>query len=85
MTLPIDLSGVNSAALEFYHTYALENGYDGGVLEISTDGGTSYLDLGGSITSGGYTKTISASYGSPIGGRQAWSVNGVPRTNVDSK
>jgi len=36
-----------SQRLRFWHTYAFENGgWDGAVLEISTDGGTSFADLG---------------------------------------
>ena len=63
--------------LTFWHRYAFEQGtgttgYDG-VVEISTNGGSSWTDLGSSITSGGYTHTISSSYGNPLAGRQAWS------------
>jgi len=62
----------SNAVLSFWHTYYMETGYDGAVIEISTDGGTSWSDLGSLITAGGYTGTISTSYGSPIGGRSAW-------------
>jgi extracellular elastinolytic metalloproteinase len=50
----------------------MENTYDGSVIEISTDGGNSFADLGPHILSGGYTGVISTRFGSPIGGRQAW-------------
>ena len=53
-------------------------GFDGGVLEISTDGGNTFQDIlaaGGSFVMGGYNRTISADRGSPIAGRQAWSGN----------
>lgn len=53
-------------------------GYDGTVLEISVDGGTTFTDIlaaGGSFVSGGYNRTISASFSSPLAGRQAWSGN----------
>jgi len=56
--------------LTFWHTYKMENGFDGSVIEISTDGGGTFTDLGSHITSGGYTGVISR--GSPIAGRQAW-------------
>jgi len=65
----------SQAVLTFWHTYDLEGNYDGGVLEISTDNGISYTDLGAQITSGGYDGTISSSYNSPIAGRQAWTGN----------
>lgn len=61
--------------LSFKHKYALENGFDGAVLEISTDGGATFqdiLDAGGSFLSGGYNGTISTSFSSPITGRGAW-------------
>ncbi len=59
----------------FWHTYGFEDsggGYDGGVLEISTDDGVSWNDLGPHIIQGAYTGTISAAFGSPIAGRPAW-------------
>ena len=71
-TYEIDLRNASSATLTFYHTYELENGYDGAVIEISTDGGQTFTDLGSKITQGGYNGTISTSYQSPIAGRNAW-------------
>ncbi len=69
-----------SAKLTFRHNYNLEYanssvGYDGGVLEISIGGGAfaDIITAGGSFVTGGYDHTISSSYGSAIGGRQAWS------------
>ena len=53
-------------------------GFDGGVLEMSTDGGNTFQDIlavGGSFVMGGYNRTISSDRGSPIAGRQAWSGN----------
>ena len=53
-------------------------GYDGGVLELSTDGGATFQDIlltGGSFFMGGYNRTISQDRGSPIAGRRAWSGN----------
>jgi hypothetical protein len=53
-------------------------GFDGGVLEISTDGGNTFQDIlaaGGSFIMGGYNRTIATDRGSPIAGRQAWSGN----------
>ncbi len=61
-----------NAVLRFRHLVRSESTYDGGVLEVSTDGST-WSDAGNAIVSGGYTGPISTSYSSPIGGRQAWS------------
>jgi plastocyanin len=77
--------GVLSPQITFRHNFNLEAsdvdpnlGFDGGVLEISTDGGNTFqdiLDAGGSFDAGGYNRTISTDRGSPIAGRQAWSGN----------
>ncbi|HMV47246.1 MAG TPA: carboxypeptidase regulatory-like domain-containing protein [Blastocatellia bacterium] len=68
-----------SAQLSFRHTFSLESGFDGGVVEASINGGA-FTDViggavGGSFVAGtqGYTDTISNSFGSPIGGRTAFS------------
>jgi hypothetical protein len=69
--------------LTFRHNFNLEAsdvdpnlGFDGGVLELSTDGGNTFQDItaaGGSFVIGGYNRTIAIDRGSPIAGRQAWS------------
>lgn len=71
--------------LTFRHNFNLEAsdadpnlGFDGGVLEMSTDGGNTFQDIlaaGGSFGMGGYNRTISTDRGSPIAGREAWSGN----------
>jgi hypothetical protein len=52
-------------------------GFDGGVLELSIDGGQTFQDITvwGSFVTGGYNRTIAPDHGSPIAGRQAWSGN----------
>ncbi len=66
-----------NAQLSFRHWYYLESGYDGGVLEISIKGGTftDIVSAGGSFSSGGYSGTISSSFGNPLAGRSAWTGN----------
>jgi serine protease AprX len=75
---------VFSARLTFRHNFNFEAsdtntnlGFDGGVLELSTDGGNTFQDITavGSFLMGGYNRTISTDRGSPISGRQAWSGN----------
>ena len=71
--------------LTFRHNFNLQAselnpnvGFDGGVLEMSTDGGNTFQDIlavGGSFVMGGYNRTIATDRGSPIAGRQAWSGN----------
>jgi hypothetical protein len=66
-----------TAQLTFRNNYATELGYDGGVLEISLNGGafTDILAAGGSFVSGGYNRTLSSGFSNPLPGRQAWSGN----------
>jgi hypothetical protein len=70
--------------LTFRHNFNLEAsnedpnlGFDGGVLELSTDGGNTFQDITvwGSFESGGYNRIIATDRGGPIAGRPAWSGN----------
>jgi hypothetical protein len=66
--------------LTFRHNFNLEADINpnGGVLEMSADGGNTFQDIlavGGSFITGGYNRTISTDRDSPIAGRQAWSGN----------
>jgi len=68
--------------LTFWHRYNMESSWDGCVIEISTDDGVSWEDLGPVITEGPYTTTLYSS-SNPLGGRQAWSgENGATMTRV---
>jgi autotransporter-associated beta strand protein len=60
--------------IRFQHRWNTENTYDGGLLEISVDGGayTDILAAGGSFLSGAYSGTLSAGHQNPLGGRPAW-------------
>jgi hypothetical protein len=61
----------NGSTLTFWHRHQFEYSYDGGVLEISTDGST-WSDLGPYITANGYNGTLSTCCSNPLGGREAW-------------
>ncbi len=68
--------------LTFWHRYYFESGYDGCLIEISTDGGTSWADLGPVITEGQYNTTIYTT-SNPLSGRGGWSGNsGTTMTRV---
>ncbi|HEY4283533.1 MAG TPA: zinc-dependent metalloprotease family protein [Chthoniobacterales bacterium] len=64
----------SDAKLNFRHRWNLEDGFDGGILEISINNGafTDIIEAGGSFASGGYNGTISPNYSSPIAGQDAW-------------
>jgi hypothetical protein len=64
--------------LSFRNNFNLQNGFDGGVLEISFDNGVTFQDIvaaGGTFLRGGYNGTISSCCGNPLAGRQAWTGN----------
>ncbi|HEX8679071.1 MAG TPA: hypothetical protein VF683_03890, partial [Chthoniobacterales bacterium] len=61
--------------LIFWHRFQFEDGYDGGVVEVSKDFGATWVDViagGGSFVAGGYNGKIAPDYGNPIAGRSAW-------------
>jgi uncharacterized repeat protein (TIGR01451 family) len=65
----------STAQLTFRHyMYTYNYGYDGGVLEISTNGGAfnDIIAAGGSFVTNGYFATIYSGYSNAISGRQAW-------------
>jgi hypothetical protein len=65
-----------TSVLSFFHTYAFESAtscFDAGTLETSTDGGTNWTVVpDAAFISGGFTGTVSSSFGNPIGGKRAW-------------
>jgi hypothetical protein len=70
--------GVGPATvLSFRHTYQFEGSltscYDGGTLEVSTDGGTVWTVVPAADFAGGaYTGTVNAAFSNPIGGKPGW-------------
>ncbi len=57
--------------LTFRHRYSFESPvFDGGVIEITSDGGTTWTDVG--ATAAGYTGTLGATSANPLGGRAAY-------------
>jgi hypothetical protein len=69
-------ASVTQAGLSFWHRYLLEPGdegdcIDGGVMELSTDGGANWLDVEDYFLSGGYNGTI-IGWQNPLEGRRGW-------------
>ncbi|CAK0769423.1 exported hypothetical protein [Gammaproteobacteria bacterium] len=57
----------------FEYGSATGNNYDGGVLEYSTNGGSSWNDAGGMFAEGqNYGGSLYTGYGNPLGGRNAF-------------
>ncbi len=59
--------------LHFWHYYNTEPTWDGGVVEISLDGGTIWADAGPLMTAHPYNSTIQVNPASPISGKAAFS------------
>ncbi|HJT81729.1 MAG TPA: zinc-dependent metalloprotease family protein [Chthoniobacterales bacterium] len=74
LTSPVLNIPGNNAQLTFKHRWNLEDEYDGGILEISINGGvfTEIIAAGGTFVTGGYTGTIASGFGNPIAGLPAW-------------
>lgn len=66
-----------ATAIAFWQKLDTEVGFDGGVFEISTDGGLNFEDLGRKMIVGGYNSIISSNaFGAPftvLDGRRAFS------------
>jgi Zn-dependent metalloprotease len=75
LTNSVQLPAGRSSFLRFDHAYGFEDDgggtYDGGVLEISVDGGA-FVDVGSLLTDVPYTGTIAAGFGNPLAGRAAF-------------
>lgn len=72
-------AGKEGLTLKFKHRYSFEAdasaAYDGGVVELSDDGGTLWVDVmsvPGVTMSNGYNGTLTAPSTNPIGGRKAF-------------
>ncbi|WP_299707616.1 T9SS-dependent M36 family metallopeptidase [uncultured Pontibacter sp.] len=57
-----------NALLRFWHSFATEEGFDGGVVEISTNRGLTWSDLGGKMIQNGYNGNIPLANASTING-----------------
>jgi len=65
------IAGVST--LSFWHYFDTEDGYDGGVVEASTDNGATWVDLGPYMTLNAYNNSIDPTNGTVIEGRSAFS------------
>jgi extracellular elastinolytic metalloproteinase len=84
LAVPISLEGDNPS-LVFWHWYDTEASWDGGVVEVSTDGGAFWNDLGNDMIQNGYNGNLQVNPASPISGRPAFNGNsgGYIQTVID--
>ena len=71
--------------LSFWHRFDTEEGWDGGVVEVSTDGGTNWSDVGTKMSEYRYNGSLGTGSGNLLGGRQAFTglINSFTRTSVN--
>lgn len=69
----------------FWHKYNTEDGWDGGVVEITTNGGSVWTDLGSLMTKNSYNSSLGAAPTCVLQGRQAFtgSIEDFQRTTID--
>ncbi len=67
--------GATPPTFTFWGNYNTEDGWDGGMVEISTNGGANWTDLGANMTENGYNGTLGTGSNNPLGGRAAFTGN----------
>jgi hypothetical protein len=74
----ISFTTLEPVQIFFRNNFNFQDGFDGGVLEISFDQGITFQDIaaaGGTFSNGGYNGMLSSCCGNPLAGRQAWTGN----------
>ena len=65
-----------SLTLQYWDRQSIEDSFtgcfDGGILEVSTDGGTGWTQLDVELLTHGYDGLVRQDTGNPLGGRMAW-------------
>jgi hypothetical protein len=69
---PLHVAASGPFRFTYQYRYALEESYDGAVIELSEDDGTTWTDIGSSL-SPGYTTLIEPVSSNPLAGRMAYS------------
>jgi len=59
--------------INFYHRYQTQRNFDGGIVEYSFNGGTTWIDAGPHFIKNGYPGSISSNTTSAIAGQRAFS------------
>jgi hypothetical protein len=78
MSPPLQVSATGSFSFSFTHSFSFEFSgttyYDGGVVEISTDNGVNWTDIGASLSTP-YGGVLYNASDNPLGGRNAYVAN----------
>ncbi len=73
MVNQVSIPAGSSPRFSFWHRFETEPGWDGGVVEVSTNNGTTWTDLGTRFTLNGYNSTLGTTLGYVLSGRRAFS------------
>ena len=75
----VSLVGVSSPNLQFWNYQHMETAtvgcFDGGILEVSTDGGSNWTQVTGGLQTDPYDGPISTGFSNPLAGLNAWCGN----------
>jgi hypothetical protein len=73
---PLPVSTTQPLVVKFQHSYTFESAgttlFDGGMVEISLNGGATWSDVMAFGAAPGYTGALAAGTGNPLAGRQAY-------------
>lgn len=67
--------GNGTSSFSFNHSFNTQSKTDGSLVEISTNNGTTWLDLTNKITNGYYNSVLGTTGANPLANRNAWSGN----------
>jgi MYXO-CTERM domain-containing protein len=68
----VTVSDAGPLVLHFTHRYSFEDTWDGGVIEITTDGGTTWQDVTALGADPAYDGPLNTDSGNALGGRKAY-------------
>lgn len=81
-SVPVVVSSTGSFVVSFDHRYDLEETWDGAVIEVSDDGGMSWVDVG-AMASPPYDGVLRDDTPNPLQGRDAWHGNNASYPGLD--
>jgi extracellular elastinolytic metalloproteinase len=72
LTVPLELPAGERPGLSFFHRFTTEEGWDGGVVEMTTDGGANWIDMGSYMIKNRYSGRLNDSESNVLSGRRAF-------------
>lgn len=75
---------IGASKLSFYHRYNTEKAWDGGVVEVSINGGTTWLDVTNNFIENGYQSQFASNGSSSLAGRNGFTGDSNEDFNTNS-